>query len=69
MRIKRRFASPGDYCRPLPLDLSRAEVIHLHWELLDRIEAHEKKGESIYSLNALAEKLEAALRAGETSKP
>ena len=50
---------PGDHARPLSISLNRAELIILHNALLAEIEAFEAKGESIYQLNSLAEKLEA----------
>lgn len=65
MKPKRRFILPGDNARPLPLDLNRAEVITLHAALLAEIEAYGKKGESIYKLDRLAEKLESILRPGD----
>ena len=70
MKPKHRYIMPGDYARPLPLALNRAEVITLHGALLAEIEAYDKKGESILSLNRLAEKLEGILRPGDkTTKP
>lgn len=65
MKPKHRYIMPGDHARPLPLDLNRAEVITLHGALIAEIEAFEAKGESIYQLNRLAEKLEASLRPGD----
>ena len=56
---------PGDHARPLSISLNRAELIILHNALLAEIEAFEAKGESIYQLNRLAEKLEGILRPGD----
>lgn len=68
LKLHRRYAGPGDYCRPLLMALTRSEVILLHFELIERIESNSKKGESIDSLNQLAEKIERALRPGDMKK-
>lgn len=65
MKPKRRYIMPNDHAQPLPLSLNRAELIILHNALLAEIEAFEAKGESIYQLNRLAEKLEGILRPGD----
>ncbi|MCB9304877.1 MAG: hypothetical protein H6566_29965 [Lewinellaceae bacterium] len=66
MKPQRRFINPGDRKRSVNLDLNRAEAITLLNSLLDEIEAFAAKGESIYHLDRLAEKLEASLRPGDT---
>lgn len=68
MKPKHRYIMPGDHARPLPLGLNRAEVITLHGALLAEVERYAKKGESVYHINRLAEKLESILRADEKGR-
>lgn len=69
MKPQHRYIMPGDHAHPLPLDLNRAEAITLLNSLIEEIEAFEEKGESVYKLNRLAEKLEGIISKNEKSKP
>ena len=68
MKPRHRYIMPSDYTLGMHLELNRAEVITLLNALVNDIEAYAAKGESIQSLDLLAEKVEERLREGEPTE-
>jgi len=59
--LKYRYIAPGDYDRPIRLDLSRAEVIILLNAVLGDLKREYARGYITHPITVLAEALEARL--------